>query len=161
MKRTVSNIKKSNKANTRIKVIVHSYTDVTQEADPDDAWSSDSTHTHNTFTAFKVCKSKEGFDLIIPYTLVKERDYYLVVATYSTGDSFSSHSGRYEIIDMYSSYDRADAVAKHIEKDYYDNNNNFSFGFINCKGELQKISCPWKGYFESLDDVSVINIRMI
>ncbi len=160
MKRTLSTItKKVKPTNTRIKVEVNSYTEVTREADPDDAWGADDTATSNYFTGIKITHGGI-YDLLIPYPIVKGKTYYLVVATYSTGDSFSHHTGRYEIIDMYSSAERAEIAKRSIEDDYRANPDEYSVTFINCKGAPQKIHCSWKGYFESLESVEVTSVQL-
>jgi hypothetical protein len=71
---------------------------------------------------------------------------YLVVVTYSTGDTFGRSSGNTAI--AYITEDPEEAVKIRDDLNLGKNPSN--------DAKCPKGYCPWDGYFESMDDVSII-----
>jgi len=147
-----------------VEIINNQYTSDTSEPDPEDRWDRASTETSHNVTGFRLNEKHQ--DILLSYTPEKERDYYLVCVVYSTGDSFGHDSGwGIEYIDLYKTREEAEKVARVIETE---SELGFSFkegGNIvkikNHKGqEYGLYTGAWKGYFESLDGVSVIPVQL-
>lgn len=153
-----------------IKIVNYSYGEVTQEADPNDEWSADSTHTYNDVRGFQISiDGKRGYkDLDVKFDIDEDNTYYLLCVIYSTGDSFSNHGGQIDYIELYQDKGMADEAAKKIETDYkvykkHSNTNraDYSVTIKNNEDNDFKMSCTWKGYFESLESVEVIPVKLI
>lgn len=109
---------------------------VTCEADPDDDWSRASTDGDVTILK-AVLTNKEAFDsLPVPDTFEVGNKIFLVWAQYSTGDSFGSDGGQYELLAVYPTYEEAKQSKEHYEK-------------------VTDFSVPWNGYFERLDGIYI------
>ena len=88
---------------------------------------------------------------------------YLVWLEYSSGDSFgNSDRGNVESIALFKNKEDAEKLKEALEnrdKEHDPNvgyNERYSFEFQSSEGEQIKYSyCPWKGYFENLDDVHI------
>ncbi len=150
-----------------IQIIDKCYSEVTDAADPNDSWSADSTHTDHNIVGFKFAKENFLTEIKVPFEILPNKDYYLVYALYTTGDSFSNHSGNMEYIDLYDNEDLANEVVKTIELDYKiygkrkdSSFDNYSVVIKNNMGNEFKMSCPWKGYFERLDSIEAKSIRL-
>lgn len=139
---------------TNIKIIDDEYTQITREADRNDEWGADDTATSHHIRGFKVTEAKQYWDLIVGYDVKPEVAYYLVYVLYSTGDSFSHHTGRITFIDMYQTIEEAEKAVKVIEKGVNDDD-KYSINYIDNSGNDAKMYCPWIGYFESLEDVNI------
>lgn len=148
-----------------------SYTEVTRESDPDDRWDADDLDTTWSIGS-KITESEEKFpDIVVPFKLELDKNYYLVYAIHSTGDSFHHHSGYgCNFIEVFSDKDKADALAKAIHqhnRDYHDNKKDlgdkaYSFSYQDQMGNDKVVSCDWNGYFESLQncDVQTMNLQL-
>lgn len=153
-----------------VRIINHSYSEVTQEADPHDEWSADSTRRYNDIRGFELApdKARSYRDLEIKFNIDENKEYYLLCVSYSTGDSFSNHDGQLDYIELYEDKAMADAAMNAIELDYkiYKKKSNtgsadYSVTIKNNENNTFKISCSWKGYFESMESVDVIPVKLI
>lgn len=80
-------------------------------------------------------------------------DYFLLYAIYSTGDSFGhDERNRMELVDLFTDRETAKAAAKSL------NDENF---YINQNGETVDYYRPWCGYFESLDELEVVEVKLV
>lgn len=146
--------------------------EVTNEADPEDKWSSDSTHTD--YTVSSVLRKVDGYaDIASPFELELNTEYFLVYLIYSRGnssrgDSFSHHSGsNIEFIEVFKDRSKAEALEAMIEKNHSNYNSKKDFGEgshqITYKDECgndKLLYCPWNGYFENLDSVQVLSVTL-
>jgi hypothetical protein len=141
---------------TNVYVVDNSYSHVTQEADPDDAWSADSTSTdHNILgLTFK----NNGNFLNVPFKIEASKSYFLLYVIYSTGNSFSNHDGAIDFIELYEDYDSALRASKIIQRD---RSADYNIEIFNSLGFKYKISCSWKGYFENLQDVCIKEVKLL
>lgn len=147
---------------TDIYVINDTYSEVTRERDPNDEWDADNTATSNCIRGFKIVnkssKKNEYTDLTIDFEVKETIPYYLLSVIYSTGDSFSHHTGHIEYIDLYSNIEYAEAAQKMIENAYAakDKEERYSVDILDNNGNMRKISSSsWVGYFESLEEVRI------
>ena len=132
----------------------------------DDEWSRDSTSTDVYIgDMFEITKGWSELESDIDFQ--KDKDYYLVWATYTTGDSFGRDSGNYEIIELFDSIDKAELMSKTIEDNYkvYEKESNtfnadYTVELTMNNGNVVRLCCPWKGYFESLECVNITNMRL-
>jgi len=139
----------------KINVIYDREEYVTREADPNVAYDNDSTaasiHIHGIEVA------KEGCcDGAAPFDLKKDRTYYLVWADYNTGDSFGKYGNRMEFIDLFETKELAEQCAKAAR-----DTPTYTYAFKRENGIEIKQSAPWIGYFESLNDVNVKEVKLL
>ena len=91
---------------------------------------------------------------------------HLIIAIYSTGDSFGSDRGRcMEIMGVHRKLLDAKNTLKKIEDTDRDFGNDFSFhkplGLMTDGGvEIPYTYFPWKGYFESLDSLEIYTLTV-
>lgn len=104
--------------------------------DPDDSWSRDSTDgTVTVHGARRVDKDRYG-TLSVAGDIAAGTPVFLVWAQYSTGDSFGSDGGQYELLEVLTDKTAAEARAAFYRS-------------------VTDYSVPWNGYFENLDFVRV------
>ena len=144
---------------TSIILLDNQYTDTTRHADPDEMWDADSTSTSHDVYSFEVVGDKHYHDLMVGFDCEYDRDYYLLYALYSSGDSFSNHEGNIEYIGMFEDAELAIKNEKIINDQYRSNKDNYTYNLFDDAGTKYKLCAPWCGYFECLDDVDVVTIR--
>ena len=108
--------------NTAFKIDCNSYTEVTQEADPNDEWSNDSTYTIHNVNAITISNDR-NFCVSGAFSdedLVKNKEkVFLVYATYDNGDSFCTHKGSgIEYIECFLNREKAEEVVETIYVQY-------------------------------------------
>src|SRR5210317_84780 len=95
---------------------------VTRAGDPDDEWDRDDTYTDHNIEGFRAAPEEDSkyFDLVVPYEPEFDKEYYLLYAVYSTGDSFGHDDGSgIEYIGLYTeneldvARENLDRVKKH------------------------------------------------
>ena len=95
---------------TYINVVDEAYTDVTQEADPEDEWSGESTDTSHNIQGIKL--GKNYGDVECSFEVVPGETYFLLYYLYSTGDSFGTASGQIEFVGLYNDLKLAEKSCK-------------------------------------------------
>jgi hypothetical protein len=145
--------------NYTVEVMVSVYGGVTREADPDDEWGRDSTWTSHDVRGIRFPSSKQyGYTVTVPFKPKVNTDYYLLVAQYSTGDSFGSDDGaNFEIIGLYQSKRIAEENLQKLEATRKDVR---SVTLTAENGKKYTFAVPWNGYFESLDYVELHTVRI-
>ncbi len=140
-------------------VIISAETEVwtTRERDPDDSWDAGDTEgrvsdvraaiktdLHGTqYWGDSICKEFPG---VSPGDTL-----YAVVADYSSGSTFGRSGGHASVIDAFTSYERADALAKAAR----DERSDFQFNH-----DGQDYYASWVGYFESLNSIDVWKVTV-
>lgn len=129
------------------------YTEVTREADPDDSWGADDTSTSWSVDGVSLSDKDGQHALPADFPVEVGDTVYVVYAVYSTGDSFHRADGEYlEVL----SFHKNSAIA-YKNKESADgprkDRHEMTIEFDN--GKKIKRYCPWDGYFESLNYVSV------
>lgn len=122
-------------------------TEVTRERDPNDRWSGEDTSSDWSIPdTFKITSEERYGAEPLKFEPKKGKDYFVVYAIWSTGDSFSrSHRANCECFGVYETYEEAEkreAELKNPEPKKHD--------FSPKSGWL-----PWYGYFESLDETGI------
>ena len=136
-----------------VEIVDDEYTEVTRHADPDEQWDADDTDTSHCVRGFKV--SDRYYDLSVGFEPEYGKTYFLLYATYSTGDSFSNHGGRIEFVDLYE--DENVAWENHRRLDRH--GEGYSAKLLHESGEEYMFSVPWVGYFESLENLEVLAVQ--
>lgn len=159
---------------TKIKIDVR-----TEQWSNDDGDDSDDQYAHNgTYDEHHdisgLIPVEEGcyFDMVVPFDLVKGQDYFLVYGIYSTGDSFSNTSGKLQLVDVYTTREKAERCVKSLVEHYafYTNPpkkirgknrqyNEYGVCIKDDMGVKYKFGVPWTGYFESLSGVEIKAIQ--
>ena len=132
------------------------YVEETTVPDTDDPWDRANTSTDYTFNGTFSAK-KDGYaDVFMAEAPVLGRQYYAVVAIYSTGDSFGhDQGGCLEWLGLYNTCEEAykveHIVNSHSSKDV--------LKYPDGEGNIVEMShVPWEGYFEDLDSVQVVPV---
>jgi hypothetical protein len=108
----------------------------TYQGNPDDQYDRDSTDADVTILSASLVDD-DKFNVLGTDEECNIGDkIYLVWATYSTGDSFGSDGGQYELLSV--TKDKQTAEEKEA---YY--------------GNIDDFSVPWIGYFESLEGIHI------
>ena len=104
--------------------------------DPDDVWSRDSTEGSVEIVGARL-EAKDGYDcLFTDKEVAPGATVWLVWAEYTTGDSFGSDGGNYELLEICHSAEDAESRKTHF-------------------AGVTDYSVPWNGYFENLDSLNV------
>jgi hypothetical protein len=132
---------------------------VTYAADPDDSWSRDSTDT--SYGGVKSVRSvprngKEGNWRSERFEMPGHKPgdvVFVIVAQYSTGDTFGNDGGCTEIMDVLADAYQARAIADWMEGK---STEGVLSGFsMVCPVNGKEYHIPWTGYFEHLEDIHV------
>jgi hypothetical protein len=154
------------------------YSDITREANRDDEWDKDDISYSYSVTGVRTLGEKDQrssySDVIVPFEVVQNKEYYLVYVTYSSGDSFHHSEGHVFYIDLFESKEKAQALAEKIEEHYSysdngsnwnakktrpKNHNEFELSYLNEANEKMKTAVPWTGYFERLTNITIETVR--
>ena len=101
---------------TYITVVDDSYTEVTDEADPNDEWSADSTDTSHYIWGIKI-HPKYG-NIECSFDVVPNKTYYLLYYLYGSGSSFGTDSGQIEFVCLYQDKKLADKSCQALNDAY-------------------------------------------
>lgn len=128
-----------------------------------DPWSADSTASDVEVQGLFEVGADDYRDLVIADGPIDE--LYLLWCVYSTGDSFSRHSGKAEWVMLHRDSVVAGENARAIRAHYEEHRSGFSDDAYSVKlktdeGEEFKVHVPWNGYFESLTDVIVERVYL-
>src|SRR5580698_4822385 len=132
----------------KIEVINFSYTEVTREPDPNDRWDAGCRDTQNDIRGIRISKDEQYFDIDTEFPIVAGREYYLLYAEYSTGNSFGSDGGIISFILLYETLSKAIIAREILEKA-----KDYSAEITTEDGNTLTYSIPWIGYFERLEMV--------
>lgn len=151
-----------------VRVNYSSYSTVTRESDPDEAYDADD--ISNDFNVQSIEPDSENFTLVVPFDLVEGETYYLVTVRYGTGDSFHHEDGCHEMIDLFRTKNTAEACALAIKNHYeiakHGGKNSsdipipkswdaYSLTYQDDLGHKKTVHASWTGYFEGLEDVQI------
>ena len=143
-------------------VLYKSRTHVTREAG-DSEWDGDDTSIDTKIKGWS--SSGRSFDFYseempVPFKPDRQKTYYLVYATYNTGDSFHVTTGEIEFIHVYETPEVAEKVAKMLI-------NAAPFESVKIpiddteKKTMDFYTGAWSGYFEHLISVDVATISYL
>jgi hypothetical protein len=139
----------------------------------DDEWSRDSSRKINRLNAVTSLDAKESLayslkngdfpncDLVVGAEVGPGDIVYIVWAEYTTGDSFGTDYGQYELIAAFVDEEKANKCAKDCEN-FVENQHatyldaeRYSLKIELDNGQTYSIHVPWTGYFENLERVNV------
>ena len=136
---------------------------VTREA-TEDQWDRDDTDASWEFNHVTIASENGWFDLTVPFDVKKGDDVWVVVAIYSTGDSFGRDDRACaEYIDAFLDKHKARECRDAIEKTRksWDDREDKKAEWIREDGSVGKLDyVPWNGYFEHLDDVECVYLEV-
>lgn len=116
------------------------YTDVIDEADFDDPWDKDDTITTWSFGEAELISNKKYGAFPVDDSFEDAHKVYLVVAIWSTGDSFhQATADSAEIFGAFTNREEAETEAERLRNATKDEK-----------------YLPWHGYFESLEEVRIV-----
>lgn len=152
----MSKIKKNSEQHSHIyyayNIDTTPYTEVTREADPEEDYDGDDTHTDWTISSIIEPSNNEyRCDIALPFQIEDGKTYYAVYVIYHEGDSFSNQmNANLEIIDVFTTKEKAQKVVDKILEG--DNQDSWTPKFIyeNEIGIERQISAPWTGYFNGI-----------
>lgn len=115
---------------------------------------------------------KDYSEIVVPFEVEVNKEYFLVYVEYNSGDSFHHETGRISYVDLFKTKEKAEACAKAIEDHYKQTPDGlpyherrtykppkgfkgYSVDYINEAGEAMTVSASWTGYFERLTSVVV------
>lgn len=143
------------------------YVDIHKDSDPDMEFGHSSTTTWTIGSRLTLCADNETPDIISSIDFVDGKEYFLVYAISSTGDSFShQRDASCMFIDVFENAETANELARKIKDhhaQYLENTSLVNYKpFIKYKDEkglIRQIPCDdWNGYFESLSCCEVIPV---
>lgn len=128
------------------------YTEITREADPNEDYDGDDTHTDWTISnTIEPSNNENRCDLALPFEIEDGKIYYLVYVIYDDGDSFSHQSNlNLDLIDVFSNKEKAQMVIDNILKLGNDFGYTPKFVYENEVGIERTISANWTGYFNGI-----------
>jgi hypothetical protein len=127
----------------------------------------------------RVVKDNEYSNLVVPFEISDDKGYFLVSVVYTTGDSFNTTTGVIEHVELYDDRKQAEATAETISKHNEIHNDAHKLGtkqlaileelygdshFVKLKnsaGKVYKQHAPWRGYFESVEQVVMQVVRTV
>lgn len=130
----------------------------------EDQWDRDDTARDWHFRNVYIVDKNAAFDLVVPFDLKPGDDVWVVLAIYSTGDSFG-RDDRYsvEYIDGFMDKHKARDCARAVEatEKRWDDHTDKDANWIREDGSAGKLEyVPWNGYFESLDNVECLYLEV-
>lgn len=138
-----------------IQILKKEYVQITRERDEDDEWDQDDTYTETDILG--VCESNDYFDISVPFNLHHDQTYFLVIISYSTGDSFHREEGIIEYVDLYETKEKAKQCLNTLEAQ----SNNKHIPLIRENGMTYRFTPPWLGYFESLESMRIVEVKKV
>ncbi|KKN88788.1 hypothetical protein LCGC14_0243950 [marine sediment metagenome] len=113
------------------------------------------------------CDAKDGRgwsryneSIDVEFEPVTGAEVFLVVVTYSSGDTFGSSSGNVTVIGCYEEKAQADSIASDIRADDIDADRDYRRSGKKTKKERFTGYKAWTGYFEGLEGVEVHRLRL-
>lgn len=138
----------------KIEINFDRYEYVTREANPECSWDRGDTAAVVHIHGIKIADRYHDID--VPFDIESGVVYYLVWANYKTGDSFGHSDNSVEFIDLFKAEKLAEECASiaRAAKGY-----SYTFKRENGRDCIQ--SAPWKGYFESLNDIHIEAVQLV
>lgn len=150
---------------TRIRVVEDVYSAWSRIPDEEDRWDNGDTYEVHEFRGLKVVEEGRYCDLEVPFEMVEDRPYYLVVATYSTGSTFGRKDGEVDFVWLFEDRERAESVARELELTEQpqddDSKNRWSVELDVGLERPLTYAVPWWGYFERLESVDVHSLMVV
>jgi len=124
------------------------------EPDPESSWDNGSTAADWGILGIKFADRYS--EITVDFEVLKGKTYYLVVVDYNSGDSFGSYDNCLEFVDLFETLEAAENAAEEVRTP-----EGYSYHYTRNNGRRISVSCPWVGYFESLNDITVHPVKLI
>lgn len=95
------------------------------------------------------------FDVALPQEYVPG-PLYLLYANFDTGDSFGRQRNKFEAVDIFQDRARAEAAQRALT-----NSEEGNASYVRDDGSTIQYSCPWHGYFESLNYLELEEVAIL
>lgn len=121
----------------------------TAEVDPDDSWSRESTDGY--VSGVRVYSSDKPADPVsyraetFAVDVKKGDTVYVVVADYSSGDTFGTDGGYYQVVDVLTDEEEAEELSKAAS----------AVSGLSLEFKGREYYVGWTGYFEFLNNIHV------
>lgn len=141
---------------TNVRVLNDKHVIVTREATKDQ-WDRDDTDTSHSVQSIEVVSERAYLDLTVDFEVEAGGQYYLLYGVYSTGDSFGRDvDAGIDYVDLFQSKEVADENLKRLEANSREVTSTVKL--VTEQGLEYNYSVPWKGYFERLSYVEVLQV---
>jgi hypothetical protein len=136
------------------------HTEVYQHRDPDpnDNWDRGDTSSSTDFGDLFLSKEGQDTNLTIPGEVNVGDQLFIIVAEYSTGDSFGhDENACIEVISAHRYREIAEhncGILRNVTKEY-------SANIFLDDGRMFKTHVPWTGYFESLTELHLLERTIV
>ena len=125
----------------------------------DKEWGSWEENTCNHVEGIRLAKENDYSDVVADFEVKSGDIVYLVFAEYGSGDSFGHSSGNIEYIAVFKTKEKADFLKYSLEqREKKKDDNKFTFEYETESGTIIQNHCPWDGYFERLEGITVIDL---
>lgn len=125
-----------------------------EESDEPYAWRGITTYDWFSVTGIEAVPAPQYRDLTVPFQVNPDQDYYLVYARYMTGDSFGSDE-RHEFVDLFTTIAAAQQCVRDLGHVV-----DYSTRYTRDDGTIIDTHIPWHGYFERLESIEVVTVRL-
>lgn len=140
----------------RFTVVVRILGYVTCEGDPESRWDRDDTAADIYVDGVRPVGSDDYYDVTLPSPMDESKRLYLLWADYDTGDSFGRDCNRFEAIDLFQSYERAQEASNALNA-----GESYSVDYARDDGSIITYCRPWVGYFENLNALHVEEVGLV
>lgn len=105
-------------------------------------------------------QSRYNESIDVEFDPVAGAEVFLVVVTYSSGDTFGSSSGNVTVVGCYEEEAQADSIAHDIRADDMDADKAYRRNLKRSKKERFTGYKAWTGYFEGLEGVEIHRLML-
>lgn len=96
------------------------------------------------------------FDLALPTEYDASKPLFLLWANFDTGNSFGRQRNKFEAVDIFQNRARAEAAQRTLTDTEEGN-----ASYVRDDGSTIQYSCPWHGYFESLNYLELEEVAIL
>jgi len=142
---------------THLRIDVNREEYYTAEPNPRDSWDNGCSAASIEINGMYVMHDSQYRDITVDFDVVRGRNYYLLWADYCTGDSFGTYDNCFEAIDVFETWEAADAARQAL----LNTEGRYNGCYTRENGKQVSMSLPWVGYFEHLNDLNIQKVRAI
>lgn len=136
------------------KVIVEINEYQTREPNEGDEWDSGDTAADISIQGVEF--AERYFDVALPQEYDASKPLFLLFANFDTGDSFGRQCNKFEAVDIFQDRARAEAAGSALME-----SPEGGASYVRDDGTTIQYSCPWHGYFESLNYLELEEVRIL
>lgn len=140
---------------TKIEVVYDISRIQDEDWEPTDEWDRPDVYYDYQIHGIRI-GDRVNYELIVDYPVEPNRDYYLVVVNYDTGDSFGRDYGRIAFVHLFQ-----DLAVAEKARDVILANDTSSVTIQWDSGKEENMYCCWIGYFEEMNDCDIVPVRLL